>query len=829
MKKRLTFITILMLFCSTMFGQSHWEMTEQEIDKYQNSQTICISVLIDGVPQNVENLEIAAFHNNELRGVGVTTLFTPKQTYVATIKVYGTTPDEEISLKLYDSRSEKELSSDYKFDWNPDENGTPLNPISVNFYEKHWDSNENYQNTMSIACTIKINGEIQKRTDLELAAFCGNDLRGATRVEKLEGGDLYIAILYIGGTDGETINFKLYDPTIDMELTTDYAVTFQTNATMGDDEEITMEFNAPVAQLGTEKFMTLAEAVAAAQPNETIELINNAKGNGIVINKSLTIDFAGFAYTFVSPAVGSTGTQTLGFQILKDNTVTLQNGTLNVAEAARTDFAMLIQNYADLTITDMTLNGDNLDRYTIKDYDYSYVLSNNSGEVYIGGNTQILANPGAVEGDGHYGVAFDVCKYASYTAPVVTLGEDVTVEGKVEVTGGQLYHSTALQAVVKKNVVASNSWSTLSAPTKEGIAAFSTSTGHDFYQYVEDAENEWNYIGNMGSDNSYEMDPGRGYLYANTANTEVSFTGTLNYRTVAYPLSYTATQNLAGFHLIGNPFTHNISFAHLDGNIVEGYYVVGENNAFKAVEPTTSTEVIAPFQAVLVQATQAAQEAGDLSINKEAVRATREVSNGVIEIVATNGSYSDVAYVSFNEGYGLEKMAHNNANVPMVYLPVGDKNYAIAKYNQDVNEIPVSFVAQTMGEYTIGVKLHDCAFESMYLTDRMTGERVNLLMEDYTFVATSNDNADRFMLTFATTSVEETKEESYIFINNDNMIINNVAGNAIVRIVDMMGRVVSEYNVRESASISTSSLNSGVYVIQMSDDNGVKVQKVVIE
>ena len=364
----------------------------------------------------------------------------------------------------------------------------------------------------------------------------------------------------------------------------------------------------------------------------------------------------------------------------------------------------------------------------------------------------------------------------------------------------------------------------MSAPTQERKAVFNTEAEkHDFYQYVESAENEWDYIGDKVEDNSYTMQAGRGYLYA--TNAEVSFEGTLNHETVTYPLSYTATQNLAGFHLIGNPFTHNISFAHLDGNIVEGYYVVGENNEFIAVEPTTSTEVIAPFQAVLVQATEEAY----LFINKEAVSATREVSNGVLEIVASNGSYSDVAYVSFNEGYGLEKMAHNNANVPMVYLPVGDKNYAIAKYNQDVNEIPVSFVAQTMGEYTIGVKSHDCAFESMYLTDRMTGESVNLLMEDYTFVATSNDNADRFMLTFATTGVEETKEESYIFINNDNMIINNVAGNAIVRIVDMMGRVVSEYNVRESASISTSSLNSGVYVIQMSDDNGVKVQKVVIE
>ena len=824
MKKRLTFITILMLFCSTMFGQSHWEMTEQEIDKYQNSQTICISVLIDGVPQNVENLEIAAFHNNELRGVGVTTLFTPKQTYVATIKVYGTTPDEEISLKLYDSRSEKELSSDYKFDWNPDENGTPLNPISVNFYEKHWDSNENYQNTMSIACTIKINGEIQKRTDLELAAFCGNDLRGATRVEKLEGGDLYIAILYIGGTDGETINFKLYDPTIDMELTTDYAVPFQTNATMGDDEEIIMEFNAPVAQLGTEKFMTLAEAVAVAQPNETIKLINNAKGNGIVINKSLTIDFGGFTYTFTSPAVGSTGTQTLGFQILKDNTVTLQNGTLNVAEAARTDFAMLIQNYADLTITDMTLNGDNLDRYTIKDYDYSYVLSNNSGEVYIGGNTQILANPGAVEGDGHYGVAFDVCKYANYTAPVVTLGEDVTVQGKVEVTGGQLYTNAALNAVVKKTIEGSTKgWGTLSSPTAEGIAAFSTSTGHDFYQYVESAEKEWNNIG--GDFNSYTMTVGRGYLYANKTTTEVSFEGTLNHQDVNYTLSYTP-KDLAGFNFIGNPFTHNITAAHLSGNKTEGYYVVGEDGTFQV--RNTTEETIAPMQAVLVQATEAGNLT-NLTIKKTArATQTREASNGALEIVVANTDYSDVAYVSFNDGIGLEKIGHQNANAPLVYVTAESKKFAIATMKQDVNEIPVSFVAKTMGQYTISVEAVDCEFNEMYLTDRMTGEKVNLLLEDYTFVATSNDNADRFVISFGTTKPESVAE-NFIYINNGNMIINNIEGNAVVRVLDVLGRPVAEYNVTESANISTATLSSGVYMIQMYDNNGVKVQKIVVE
>ena len=99
MKKRLTFITFLMLFCSTVFGQSHWEMTQQEMDFYQNSQTICISVQIDGVDQKVKNLEIAAFHNNTLRGVGTTVYLEPKDLYYASVKVYGTTPGETINFK----------------------------------------------------------------------------------------------------------------------------------------------------------------------------------------------------------------------------------------------------------------------------------------------------------------------------------------------------------------------------------------------------------------------------------------------------------------------------------------------------------------------------------------------------------------------------------------------------------------------------------------------------------------------------------------------------------------------------------------------------------
>ena len=187
-----------------------------------------------------------------------------------------------------------------------------------------------------------------------------------------------------------------------------------------------------VAQIGDVKYESLKAAIEAAENDATITLLQSVSGSGIVIDKSITIDFGGYTYTFNSPAVGSKGTQTLGFQILENNTVVLQNGKLEVAEAAKTDFAFLIQNYANLTISGMTLDGTYLDRYTIKEeYNYSYVLSNNSGNVAIV-DTTIIVNDG---GDAY---AFDACKYDRYAVPTVTVSGNSNISGIIEVSGGNL-------------------------------------------------------------------------------------------------------------------------------------------------------------------------------------------------------------------------------------------------------------------------------------------------------------------------------------------------------------------------------------------------------
>ena len=91
---------------------------------------------------------------------------------------------------------------------------------------------------------------------------------------------------------------------------------------------------------------------------------------------------------------------------MKNNDVVLQNGTLTSTaevEEGSNQVKMLVQNYANLTVKNINLV-DNTEHIL-------YVLSNNSGNVEIGEGTNIKTDA----------VAFDVCKYASYEAPVVTV------------------------------------------------------------------------------------------------------------------------------------------------------------------------------------------------------------------------------------------------------------------------------------------------------------------------------------------------------------------------------------------------------------------------
>lgn len=190
----------------------------------------------------------------------------------------------------------------------------------------------------------------------------------------------------------------------------------------------------PVARIGENKYYhSLQAAIAAAKDGETVKLLADTNGDGIAIapntfKTGLTVDFGGHTYTVGGLLVGSSGTASNGFQLNAGNKITFKNGAIVGATAtagAGTDWkgapAILIQNYCDLTLEQMTVKGGD---------ETCYTLSNNNGEIVIDGST-IVAGKGTKSGP----FAFDVCRYANYPSVHVTVKGASVIEGNVEISG----------------------------------------------------------------------------------------------------------------------------------------------------------------------------------------------------------------------------------------------------------------------------------------------------------------------------------------------------------------------------------------------------------
>ena len=420
----------------------------------------------------------------------------------------------------------------------------------------------------------------------------------------------------------------------------------------------------------------------------------------------------------------------------------------------------------------------------------------------------------------------------------MTLYKEAQFNGYVEFDlseGRELVHNGLSNVTVTKNITRHpvpednneyvGGWYTISSPV--GTVGHNKVDGllngtHDLYRYNEETM-IWENVKDATNEGFTTLESGRGYLYANTADTELSFTGNLVAESVAQAITVT-DNNLKGFNLIGNPFTYNITMSNMSGaSLAEGFYTLSNHGAW---QPNAKTATIAPMQGALIKATETT---ANFTIAPNSAKRSESENKGQIKIEVSNDNYNDVAYVSFNEGIGLDKIEHRNANIPMVYVPVDGINYAIATMSQDVTEVPVSFRAMTMGQYTIGAEAQDCEYAMMTLVDRLTGTETNLLLEDYTFVATTKDNADRFIIKLAKINADGENEDNFAFINNGMMYIYNIEGQGMVSIYDVTGRPVAEFNVETSANIPTSELTTGIYIIRMTDNNGVKVQKILID
>lgn len=455
-------------------------------------------------------------------------------------------------------------------------------------------------------------------------------------------------------------------------------------------------------------------------------------------------------------------------------------------------------------------------------------------------NADLVANFTANSVAANTSVELPALTLAQNVAFVVNSGATLTVTGNITQAtgsaieignGGQLVCNNSVYVKMQKSITAwngSKGWYAIASPVDN--QAFSdvtnlTTATHNIYRYDE-VEVEWEeYRDNQNIFTSFEN--GRGYLFR-TANTGgmIEFKGDNNVDAFNYDLSYACdNNNFKGFNLLGNPFTQNITWANLvKANVAtEGYYILEESgaNQGKWTLVTSSSTTIAPMRAFLVQATGSSPS---VIISRTTAKAEDNNDADNIMFAVSNSQHSDEAYVKFKQGHGLNKIEHRNAEIPMLYVIDNDEHFAIADVDDNTNVINLGFEAKTMGQYTLSLKAEG-DFRCLHLIDRITGEDVDMLIEDeYSFIAAPTDAKNRFVVKCRCNSAANADDDVFAYQNGDDMI---VEGNGILQIFDVTGRIIANHNVN-GVEIIGKPTRPGLYVFRLVGED-VKTQKIVVK
>lgn len=398
--------------------------------------------------------------------------------------------------------------------------------------------------------------------------------------------------------------------------------------------------------------------------------------------------------------------------------------------------------------------------------------------------------------------------------------------------GGQLVcGNDGVQATFKKaiaqttitgDVTDNKHWYAISSPVNTPTITSVTNlvnAGEGFkynlFRYNE-AESTWEAYNTTNHPEFIALENGRGYLYRNNLENDViAFAGTVNVSPVSVDLTASGEGIVKGFNLIGNPFGEDISMTNITGKSFSGGYILSNAGAWNPTIQTT----IRPCQGFLVQVA-----AGEkISINKPAVAKNTTYNQEYLQFVVANDDYEDVAYALFDKGYGLKKINHRNADVPMLYIPQNGQDYAIAMMNDNIKVCGLNFKAATMGQYTLSYKANG-EYNYLHVIDRLTGSDVDMLLEgEYKFIATPNDKDNRFIVKLEyMPDYSESDDEIFAYQTGSEVL---VSGSGELQIFDVTGRQVMTTTINGAEAISVPA--QGVYIFRLVG-NEVKTQKIIV-
>ena len=391
-------------------------------------------------------------------------------------------------------------------------------------------------------------------------------------------------------------------------------------------------------------------------------------------------------------------------------------------------------------------------------------------------------------------------------------------------------------------------WQFISMPFNDALysdfaGTYNPSTGqntcdYDLYKYDGSQDLEWlNYRENDWYEDKFMS--GYGYLASRKEVSTVNMYGTLN---VANPFAYrqyaySAEKPLVNFHLVGNPFSHDINWTDFtisgtyfdseSGSVLENiqYFVDGyaivDNNGNYQYYTSADNEPIKVGQGFFIKTLK-----NKVNLGYTPKRSAKSASNNSLNITATGNAGEDNVIINLaGKSEGFDKLQNFNDAIATVYVAEDGKNYGIYNCDADVQEVELSFNANQMGNYTISIEPNG-KFQTVTLVDRFTGIETNMLVEDYHFTAMSNVNTNRFIVKLAVSDQQSAVSDNFVYQSGEELI---VEAEGRVQIIDVMGRVVYSDDVESTNNrINVSDFGDGTYVVRVINETEVKVEKVVI-
>ena len=376
-------------------------------------------------------------------------------------------------------------------------------------------------------------------------------------------------------------------------------------------------------------------------------------------------------------------------------------------------------------------------------------------------------------------------------------------------------------------------WQFIASPfINAAVSQFTSADTYDLYkfdgQYLTE---EWRNHKDPedGEDFETKFVSGRGYMASYQKNTTATLSGTFNNATlIDYPVTYQDIQegkpHWPNFHLLGNPFTFDMDLSKLSmTGMAEGVAMVNDGGTYDYM--TTGT--IKVGDGFFVKSTAANPVVSYSNVPTRGGNDDNASDN--ISVRVSSSATRDNVVLNFagSDKAGFPKLNAFNEDAAYLYVVSEEQRYGIFNYDKDVNEVSLSFEAQKMGKYTISVDAEG-EYETIVLVDRQTGIETNMLLEDYSFTATSSskENTDRFLVRFTFRSDVNEDAKHFAYQSGDELIIE---AEGTVQLFDVTGRMLYIGEVESHGErINVGHLNNAAYILRLVNEEGVKVQKVII-